>query len=77
LQHDGRYRDRRARREPLLDALKRRVTWRVAEAVPVGLDDDVDEIRIVERRRWALEGRIVEFPGRLYGCRARLLQAEA
>ncbi len=42
------------RGEPLLDAFEIGIAGRIAEAVAIGLDHDVDEVRIVERRplRW-------------------------
>ena len=48
VQHDGRHRDFGLRRQLLLDALVSGGARGIAEAMAV-VDDDVDEIRIVER----------------------------
>ena len=64
VQDDARHGDRRALGEAALDVVEARIAGRVAVAVPVGVDHDVDEVGIVERRRGVLEGRVVEAPGR-------------
>src|SRR5262249_6461186 len=50
------------RRQPPLDLFEIRVARSVTETMAVGMDDNVDEIRIVEGRGRALVGRIIEFP---------------
>src|SRR5262249_27129330 len=62
VQVDRGCRDRWPRRQPLLDRLERRIAFGISKAMAVGLDGDVDEIRIVERGCAALEGRVVERP---------------
>ena len=62
VQHDGRDRDFGLRRQLLLDVLVSEVARGVAEPMAVGVDDDVDEIRIVERGSRALVGRVVKMP---------------
>ena len=62
LQYDGWHTDRWLRRQPPLDLFEIRVARSVTETMAVGMDDNVDEIRIVEGRGRALVGRIIEFP---------------
>ena len=64
MQHDGRHLDRGLSGEPLLDCVERRIARRIAVADPVGVSRNVDEIRIVEGFRRALERRVVELPVR-------------
>ena len=40
------------------------IARRVAESMPVRVDDDVDEVGVVEHRRGCLERRLVELPRR-------------
>ena len=61
---DGRHRNRWLLRQALLDRLQRRVALRIAEAMAVGLDHDIDKIRVVEGTRALLIGRVVELPVR-------------
>src|SRR5437588_8751811 len=48
LQHDRRHPDRRLRSEQPFKRLQCGIARRVAETVAVGVDDDIDKIRIVE-----------------------------
>src|SRR5262245_21559951 len=64
VQRDRWHTDRRLSREALLDRLEIGITRGVLETVAVGLDGDIDEIRIVERDRGALERRVIEDPVR-------------
>ena len=64
VQHHARHRDRRLRRKLRLDAVERRVAFGIAEAVPVGVHDHIDEVRIVERAGGTLESRVIERPAR-------------
>src|SRR5689334_527268 len=57
-------RDRRLKGEPGLDRRIRLVSGGEPVAMPVGVNDHLDEIGIVERRGGALEGRLVEPPCR-------------
>ena len=62
LQYDGWHTDRWLRHQPPLDVFEIRVARSVTETMAVGMDDNVDEIRIFEGRGRALVGRIIEFP---------------
>ena len=64
VEGDRRHGDRRLRGQPALDVRIGRIARHQAEAVAVGVDHHVDEIRVVESRGAALEGRVVEGPGR-------------
>src|SRR5258708_32493420 len=64
MQHDCPHRYRRLCFEAPLGRFEGRIACRVAEAMTVGLNDDVDEVRIVERRGAPLIGRVVEMPVR-------------
>src|SRR5204863_5060379 len=64
LQYDRGHLDRWLRGEALLDLFEIGIARGIAEAVPVGVNDDIDEIRVVERGRRALVGRIVKLPVR-------------
>ena len=48
VQDDRRDGDRRPLGQAMLDRIETRVARRIAVAMPVGVNDDVDEIRIVE-----------------------------
>jgi hypothetical protein len=56
--------DRRLRREPGLDRSIGGIAGDEPVAMPVGVDDDLDEVVIVESARGALKRRLVERPGR-------------
>src|SRR5829696_6001661 len=62
FERDGRDGDHRARRQPLFQIVKVRLTVSQPEPPAVVMDDDGDVIRVVERRRAALERGIVEVP---------------
>ena len=47
-----------------LDHVEAWITCRIAVTMPVRVDDDLDEIRVVERWRGPLERGVVESPGR-------------
>ncbi len=64
VQHDCRHRDRRPFGKLALQHVIGGVARRVTEAMAVGVDDDVDEIRIVEGVRRAVIGGVVEVPVR-------------
>ena len=64
VQDDRRHRDRRLRGERLLDRLERRVSRRIAVAVPVRVDRHVDEIGIVPGGRGPRERLLIERPMR-------------
>jgi hypothetical protein len=64
LQDDCRHADPWLRGELGFDRLQRRIARRIAIAMPVGLDRDRDEIRIVERNGAPFERRVVEGPMR-------------
>ena len=57
VQGDGRHGDARLRREPRLDPRQRRIAGHQPEAVAVGMDHHLDEIRVVEGRR-ALRSKV-------------------
>lgn len=63
-EHDGRNGDQRLARHGCLGRLVSRVPAGQAEAVPVGMDDHVHEVRVVERRSGLSELAIGERPGR-------------
>ena len=65
LQRHGRHRDRRPCCGPPLDCFQRRVAGRIAEPVAIGMDDDVNEIRIVEGNGGALVGIGVRADGQV------------
>jgi len=62
VQNDGRYRNRRPFGELALEDVIGRIARCVAEPMAVGMDDHVDEIRVVEGIRRAGVGGVVEFP---------------
>ena len=62
FQRDGRHGDDRTCGEPLFQLVIPRLARRQAEPPAVVVDHDADVIRIVEGRRAALEGRVVEVP---------------
>src|SRR5262249_58794027 len=62
MQHDGRYRNRRLGGQPPLDRLQARIAAGVAETVTVGMDHNLDKIRIVERHGGAVVSRVIEPP---------------
>ena len=64
IYRDGGHVDRRLFGQPVLDRLHLRIPRNQSVAVPVRVHHDVDEVRVVERRRSALEGRLVEAPVR-------------
>src|SRR6476661_9101073 len=64
VDRDGWHRDWRLRDETALDVGHGRITGNEAEAVSIGVDDDVDEVGVVECGRRAFERRIVERPAR-------------
>lgn len=64
VEGDARHADVRLLCEAGLQGRVRRVAGRQAMAVAVGVDHDVDEIGVVEGRRAALVGRVVELPDR-------------
>ena len=49
MQRNRRHNDGRLLGQPVLDRLQTGIARRIAEAMPVGMDYNVDEIRIVER----------------------------
>ena len=63
-QRDRRRVDRRPSGEPALDRLQRRIARRIAESMAIGVNDHLDEIRIVEREGRSGVDRIVERPRR-------------
>src|SRR5262249_27276258 len=63
MQDDRWHGDRRPCGEAMLDRVEAWIARRIPVAMPVRVDDDVDEIRIVERWRGLLERGIVELPG--------------
>src|SRR5215468_5715971 len=62
VDRDGWHRDRWLRDETRFDVGHGRITGDEAEAVSIGVDDDVDEIGIVKCGGRALECRVVERP---------------
>src|SRR5215213_1438964 len=62
FKRDGRHRDDRSLRKPPLQIVVLRLAFCQAESPPVVVDHDTDMIRIVEGRRAALKGSIVEVP---------------
>src|SRR5262245_64360677 len=63
VQRDRRDVDFRTARQLTLDRLEPRLALRVQVAVAIRVDDAVDEVRIVERRRGLLVRGIGELPG--------------
>ena len=59
---DGRYGDDRACSKPLFQIVIFRLAFSQAEPPAVIMDDDADMIRIVEGRRTAIEGCIIDVP---------------
>ena len=64
MQDDGGDGDLRLGGKLLLDRLQGRIAWRVPETVAIGMDHDLDEVRIVEGCRRPIESGIVEAPVR-------------
>jgi hypothetical protein len=64
VQGDAGHADRRLRGEPLLQLRVRWVARSEAQAMSVGVDDDVDIVGVVEGACALLEGRVVEAPAR-------------
>jgi hypothetical protein len=62
VEDDGRHRNRRTLGQPGLGIFEARLARSIADAVPVGVDHDVDEVGVVERRRRAVEGVVGETP---------------
>ena len=64
VERDGRHADLWPHGQTLLGLLDRRVSGRQREAMPVRMDDDLDEVGVVERRRRPRVRGIVEAPFR-------------
>jgi hypothetical protein len=64
VDRDGGHRDWRPRDETGLDVGDGRIAGNEAEAVSIGVDDDVDEFGVVECGGRAFERRVVERPAR-------------
>src|SRR5262245_28765479 len=64
VDRDGWHRDWRLRDETGLDVGHGRIAWNEAEAVSIGVDDDVDEVGVVKCGGRAFERRVVERPAR-------------
>jgi hypothetical protein len=64
MKDDGGHADLRLRRQSRLDRRIAGIAGDAAEAMPIGMDDDIDEIVVVERRSRPLERRVVERPAR-------------
>lgn len=62
VQHDARHLDRWPFRQSTLDVQEAWQAGRQSVAVAIGVDNDRDEVRVVERGRGALEGRVGEPP---------------
>jgi len=62
MQRDGRHSDSRLGRQLAFDLLDRRVSGHDAVAMPVRVDDDIDEIRVVEGNGGLLVRRVIEAP---------------
>src|SRR5262249_32441695 len=62
VQHDGRYRNTRLGGQPPLNRFQARIAAGVAETVTVGMDHNLDKIRIVERHAGAVVGRVIQPP---------------
>src|SRR4051812_44059539 len=62
FERDRRHRDGRKLRELLLERIELRLAFGEPEAPAVVVDGDGDVVRVVERRRAALEGGVVELP---------------
>ncbi|KTB63363.1 hypothetical protein AO063_13595 [Pseudomonas fluorescens ICMP 11288] len=50
-QRNARHRNRRLQRQCLLDGFQRRVAGGVQEAMAIGMNDHLDKIRVIKRRR--------------------------
>ena len=59
---DGRHGDHRCLREPLFQIVVARLTLGQAEPPAVVMDSNGDVVRIIERRRAAVEGGVIEAP---------------
>ena len=62
LERDRGHGDDGRGRKPVLEVVVARLTGSDTEAPPVIVDDDVDVVRVVERRRAPVERLVVEVP---------------
>src|SRR5262249_424685 len=62
VQHDGRYRNTRLGGQPPLNRFQARIAAGVAETVTVGMDHNLDKIRIVERHGGAVLRPLIQPP---------------
>src|SRR5262245_65248517 len=64
MQNDRGHGDRRPSGQVTLDRVETWIARRVQMTMPIRVDHDIDEIRVVERYGGPLERGIVESPGR-------------